>query len=125
MDTSSRTSEKMRPILQAMERSVESARRRRLQLSDATVPAAVRQPVGPASFGHASGPSRQALPQGLIGDPAATHDRVLDSRYPVNGNGGGNGIGRGQPGPVLTSPPPNANGAGRLKAKPKRQYQTP
>lgn len=125
MDTSSKTSEKMRPILQAMERSVESARRRRLQLSDATAPAAARQPVGPASFGHASGPPRQVLPQGLIGSPAVVHDRALDGRFPVNGNGGSNGLGHGQTGPVLASPAPIVSGTGRLKAKPKRPYQTP
>jgi hypothetical protein len=48
MDKSSKTSDKMRPILQAMERSVESARRRRLQGDERDLMRAARPAPGSA-----------------------------------------------------------------------------
>ena len=62
MKTSRSTAERMRPILQAMERSIDAARRRRLHESESP-PEPRPVPVDPRQQGNDALPRRKARPK--------------------------------------------------------------
>ncbi len=109
MDTHRSAAERMRPILEAMQRSVESARRKRLYGSD--------QP--PASSAHTAASHTTSSDLPASQSPVAQPSNNVD--HPENS----------QPSVSETSqrcvPPgdgPNSTGNGRLKARPKRFSST-
>ncbi|MHC4219263.1 MAG: hypothetical protein ACYSU7_12515 [Planctomycetota bacterium] len=68
MKTSRSTAERIRPILQAMERSIESARRRRLHESESP-PQPRPVPVDPRDNGGDALPRRKARPKRSSPEP--------------------------------------------------------
>jgi hypothetical protein len=135
MDTSSRTSEKMRPILQAMERSVESARRRRLQVTEPFEPVDTRNGASGGALGHPENLRTRSQSSTVPPSPGTSQLHSTEGRNGISGNAIGGGIGRGHPSqqgqqPVILPPlhphsQHNGGGPTRLKAKPKRQFQSP